>query len=185
MTEQQLIDRARQGCEAAIRTLYERYAPRVYATVRRFADDDALAEDWAQEAWVAALRGLSRFRGAAQFSTWLHRIAINSALQGRRGRERRAGREAPLPEFLPGEDTANGGALLRFRLEDAMRELPPGMRQVLILHDVEGYTHEEVAESLGISPGTSKSQLFKARAKMRELLGGTAAAARGVEACHI
>lgn len=185
MTEQDLIERARAGSEAAIRTLYERYAPRVYATIRRFADDDALAEDWAQEAWVSAIRGLPRFRGAAQFSTWLHRIAINSALQGRRRLERRSGRETALPEALPIEGAGNGAPLLRLSLEEAIRELPPGMRQVLLLHDVEGYTHEEIAKTLGVTPGTSKSQLFKARARMRELLGGTAAAARGLEACHI
>jgi RNA polymerase sigma-70 factor (ECF subfamily) len=185
MTDQELIERARRGCEAAIRTLYERYAPRVYAITRRFADDDALAEDWAQEAWVAAIRGLPRFRGAAQFSTWLHRIAINSALQGRRRRERLASRETALPEVLPPGGSRNGGPLLRLQLEAALRELPPGMRQVLVLHDIEGYTHEEIAEALGVTPGTSKSQLFKARARMRDLLGGTAAAARGVEACHI
>lgn len=185
MTDQQLIERARAGDEAAIRTLYERYAPRVYATTRRFADDDALAEDWAQEAWVSAIRGLPRFRGAAKFSTWLHRIAINSALQGQRRRERRSNRETALPETLPVSGPGNGAPLLRLRLEAAVRELPPGMRQVLVLHDVEGYTHEEIAEALGVTPGTSKSQLFKARARMRELLGGTTAAARGMEACHI
>ncbi len=184
MTDQQLIERAREGSEVAIRALYERYAPRVYATVRRFADDDALAEDWAQEAWVSAIRALPDFRGAAQFSTWLHRIAVNSALQGRRYRERRVGRETMLPEALP-TASHNDRPLLRLRLERAMGELPPGMRQVLILHDVEGYTHEEIAEALGVTTGTSKSQLFKARARMRELLAGTTATAQRVEACHI
>jgi RNA polymerase sigma-70 factor (ECF subfamily) len=184
MTDQQLIERACEGCEAAVRTLYERYAPRVYATVRRYAEDDALAEDWAQEAWVSAIRALPGFRGAAQFSTWLHRIAINSALQGRRYRERRVAPETALPATLL-DTRKRDQPLLRLRLEEAMRELPPGMRQVLVLHDVEGYTHEEIAEMLGVTAGTSKSQLFKARARMRELLGGTTADMQRVEACHI
>jgi RNA polymerase sigma-70 factor (ECF subfamily) len=184
MNDQELIRRAREGCGAAIRSLYERYAPRVYATIRRFADDEALAEDWAQEAWVSAIRALPAFRGDAKFSTWLHRIAVNSALQGRRYRARRAGREMALPEVLPA-DPNRDRPLLRLRLEGALQELPPGMRQVLLLHDVEGYTHEQIAESLGVTAGTSKSQLFKARARMRELLGGTAAAVEEVRACHI
>lgn len=184
MTDQRLIELACRGDEAAIRVLYERYSPRVYAVVRRFADDDTLAEDWAQEAWVSAIRALPKFRGDSRFSTWLHRIAINSALQGLRHRERRVGTEVPLTESLPGNSRTDG-PLLRVRLERALRLLPPGMRKVLILHDLEGYTHEEIADSLGVTVGTSKSQLFKARARMRELLGGTAATMRGVEVCHI
>lgn len=184
MTEQELIERARAGDGAAVRALYERHAPRVYAVVRRLADDDATAEDWAQDAWVQAIRALPGFRGAAQFSTWLHRIAINSALQGRRRRERRTRHEEPLPPTLPvGEP--NEPTLLRIRLERALRELPKGMRQVLVLHDVEGYTHEEIAAMLGVTPGTSKSQLFKARARMRALLRSAPMAVAGGEVCPI
>jgi RNA polymerase sigma-70 factor (ECF subfamily) len=184
MSEQELIDRARTGDARAIRALYDRHAPRVFAVVRRFAGDDALAEDWAQEAWIQAIRALPDFRGTAQFTTWLHRIAINAALQGRRWRERRVRHEDPLPPALP-EPATGERTVLRLRLERALQQLPAGMRQVLILHDVEGYTHEEIAEALGVTPGTSKSQLFKARAKMRELLAPAAQAVNGEGVCRI
>lgn len=183
MTESELIQQAQQGDGSAIRLLYERYAARVYSVVRRFAGEDALAEDWSQEAWVRAIRALPKFRGDAQFGTWLHRIAVNSALQGQRARKRHTQREEPLPDALPGVPCADR-PLLRARLERAIEQLPNGMRQVLVLHDVEGYTHEEIGEQLGIAAGTSKSQLFKARARMRTMLR-PAPAPEAIEACNI
>ena len=171
MTEVQLVRQACDGDGAAIRSLYERYAPRVYAVVRRIAGDDDLAQDYAQEAWIRAIRALPTFRGDARFSTWLHRIAVNSALQALRRSDTRRRREAPMPESIP-VGPRIGDSLLEQRLETAMDHLPPGMRQVLILHDVEGYTHEEIGDVLGVASGTSKSQLFKARARMRERLAG-------------
>ncbi len=170
MTEGELIDRACGGDPSAARALYERYAPRVYAVVRRIAGEDDLAKDYAQEAWIRAFRALPEFRGDARFSTWLHRIAVNSALQGLRRVKTRESRRAPLPNDLP-QDPRPGDPLLQERLEEALDRVPEGMRKVLILHDVEGYTHEEIGELLGITSGTSKSQLFKARAKMRTILG--------------
>jgi RNA polymerase sigma-70 factor, ECF subfamily len=178
------LARARRGDAAAIRELYDRYAPRVFAVVRRIAGDDALAEDWAQEAWVRALRALPSFRGDARFSTWLHRIAVNSALHGRRGHERKAGREVELPGILP-LAVRQPRTELRLDLQRALDRLPAGMRQVLVLHDVEGYTHEDIGELLGVTPGTSKSQLFKARARMRELLRPSRRPVNGEEACLI
>lgn len=168
MTEQELIHRAQQGEESAMQALYRRYAPRVFAIVRRFAGDDAQADDWAQEAWIRTFRALPGFRGDAAFSTWLHRVAVNSALQGKRRRNRHDSREAPLSPVLPGP--AADPTVLRVALERAMERLPDGMREVLVLHDVEGFTHEEIGQMLGIAAGTSKSQLFKARAKMRDML---------------
>ena len=169
MDEAQLLRKACQGDGPAVRALYERYSPRVYAVVRRIAGDDDLAQDYAQEAWIRAIRALPTFRGDARFSTWLHRIAVNSALQAVRREESRHKREAPMPESIavapPSRD-----ALLSQRLEWALDLLPERMRKVLILHDVEGYTHDEIGELLGTAAGTSKSQLFKARAKMRVLL---------------
>ena len=149
--------------------LYRRYAPRVYAVVRRIAGSDALAEDWCQEAWIRAFRALPKFRGDSAFSTWLHRVAVNSALQGKRKRKRHDSREVSLPTTLPGR-TPSSPTELRLTLERAVERLPDRMRQVLVLHDVEGFTHEEIGEMLGIAAGTSKSQLFKARAKMRTML---------------
>jgi RNA polymerase sigma-70 factor (ECF subfamily) len=169
MEESALIKKASLGEAAAVRSLYERYAPRVYAVVRRIAGDDEAAKDYAQEAWIRAIRALPTFRGDSRFSTWLHRIAVNSALQAVRKAETRQKREAPIPEHVTAAPQARD-ALLQRRLEYALDRLPEGMRRVIILHDVEGYTHEEIAEVLGVTSGTSKSQLFKARSKMREML---------------
>ncbi|MDH5590203.1 MAG: sigma-70 family RNA polymerase sigma factor [Gemmatimonadota bacterium] len=174
MTESHLIRQAADGDARAIRALYERYAPRVYAVVRRIAADADLAEDYAQEAWIRVIRALPTFRGDARFSTWIHRIAVNAALQALRRSETREKRRAAMPEQVPAV-SRTGDVLLQDRLEDALALLPDGMRQVIILHDVEGFTHEEIGDALGVAPGTSKSQLFKARAKMRNLLKTLAA----------
>ena len=166
--EHRLIRLAADGDAAAIRSLYDRYAPRVYAVVRRIAGDDDLAQDYAQEAWIRAIRALPTFRGDARFSTWLHRIAVNAALQALRKTESRRKREGPVPDEVPIAPRPRD-SLLQQRLERALDGLPQGMRSVLILHDVEGYTHEEIGDVLGVTAGTSKSQLSKARAKMRAL----------------
>jgi len=181
MDETEILNRARDGDPDAVRELYRRYAGRVYTVVRRLAGDDALAEDWAQEAWIRALRALPAFRGDSRFSTWLHRIAVNTALHGRRWRERRAGREVSLQSSLASSDRRAERTVARLAIEDALARLPAGMRRVLVLHDVEGYTHEEIGEMLGVAPGTSKSQLFKARAKMRALLRPGRGAPNGEE----
>lgn len=186
MTEAQLIERAGGGDPLAARTLYERYAPRVFAVVRRIAGDDELAQDCAQEAWIRAFRALPNFRGDARFSTWIHRIAVNSALQSLRKMKGRSRVEDEMPEAIAVAPVARD-VLLQEQLELALDRVPEGMRKVLVLHDVEGYTHEEIGEVLGINPGTSKSQLFKARARMREILSGSALtdAAEGAEAWSI
>jgi RNA polymerase sigma-70 factor, ECF subfamily len=184
MNESDCIRRAQQGDAEAIRDLYRRHAPRVYAVVRRLAGDDALAEDWTQEAWVRAFRALPNFRGEARFSTWLHRIAVNSALHGRRWRDRRVAHEVTMTVSAERCDRADPIAL-RIALQRALDRLAEGMRQIIVLHDVEGYTHEEIGDLLGIAPGTSKSQLFKARARLRALLQPDSEPVRGEEACHI
>lgn len=182
-TERDLIRLAGNGDARAIRALYDRYAPRVYAVVRRIAGDDDLAQDYAQEAWIRAIRALPTFRGDSRFSTWLHRIAVNAALQALRKTETRRKREGPQPADIA-IAPSHKDALLQKQLENALDGLPEGMRRVLILHDVEGYTHEEIGDVLGVTAGTSKSQLFKARAKMRAMLAGLDGAAQehGAEA---
>ena len=127
------------------------------------------AEDLLQEVSLLAFSRLDSFRGESAFGTWLHRIAVNSALQALRKAETREKREAPMPETIAVGPRV-GDSLLQDRLEAALDRLPDGMRKILILHDVEGYTHDEIGELLGVAAGTSKSQLFKARAKMREML---------------
>jgi RNA polymerase sigma-70 factor (ECF subfamily) len=174
ITDPQLLALACEGDARALRTLYDRFSPRVYAVVRRIAGDDELAQDYAQEAWIRAIRALPTFRGDARFSTWLHRIAVNAALQALRRSTTRRKREAPLEDGPVALEVpvapALGDTFLQSKLERALDRLPEGMRRVIILHDVEGYTHEEIGDVLGVAPGTSKSQLSKARAKMREML---------------
>src|SRR5687767_2472321 len=115
MTDLELIRLAQQGDALATRELYRQHSGRVYAVVRRLAGEDALAEDWAQEAWVRVFRALPGFRGESRFTTWLHRIAVNSALHGRRWRERRTRHETPIPIVLP-ETGRTDQTVLRMRL---------------------------------------------------------------------
>ncbi len=163
-----LIDGARNGDPVAVGRLYEQHAARVYAVVRRVCGDVDRAEDLAQEAWLRAFRALPTYRGDASFATWLHRVAVNVALHDLRTRKRLG--ERPLDEGALPSPAVREQPLLRVRLEGAIDRLPAGMREVLVLHDVEGYKHHEIAEMLGVSTGTCKSQLYKARARMRELL---------------
>lgn len=165
------IEAAARGEAWAIREIYDRHAERVWAVVRRIAGDDATAEDWAQEAWIKVFHALPSFRSEARLSTWIHRIAVNAALDGRRRLSvRPIGEADPLPDRGLGHVDRTGRAVDRIALERAIDRLPDGMRTVLVLHEIEGYTHEEIGTSLGISPGTSRSQLFKARAKLRATL---------------
>lgn len=167
--EAHLIRKACEGDERAVRALYDRYAPRVYAVVRRIAGTDDLAQDFAQETWIRAIRALPSFRGDARFSTWLHRIAVNTALQEVRKAKGSWRRETSMSDVIPVAPRI-GDVLLEQKVAKALDRLPRGMRKVMILHDIEGYTHQEIGTALGVAPGTSKSQLFKARAKMRRML---------------
>lgn len=173
MDEGQLVAWAKQGDRVAMERLYEAHARRVYGVVRRLAGDDHLAQDLSQEAWLRAFRKLHLFRGEAGFGTWVHRLATNVALNRLRRSGRRdaveASAEMPTRTGPPDEAVVN-----RHVLAAALDRLPPGYRQVLILHDVEGWTHGEIADALEVAVGTSKSQLHKARARMRELLAPSA-----------
>ena len=173
MTEADLIERAGRGEAAALRSMYDLHAPHVWAVVRRLAGDEALAEDWAQEAWIRVFRSVGGFRGDSRLSTWIHRIAVNVAVDGQR-RRTREGTVESLDEELNAPRVPVSEVELKVALERALDRLPGGMRQVLVLHDVEGYTHEEIGTALGVAPGTSRSQLFKARARLRESLSAHA-----------
>ncbi len=169
MDERELVQRAREGDRLAMTRLYEAHARRVYGVVRRLAGDDHLAEDLSQEAWVRVFQKLHLFRGESAFGTWLYRLATNVALnrlrRGSRRDEVETAAEMPQVTAAPDEAVVN-----RRVLAAALDRLPEGYRRVLILHDVEGWTHEEIAEALEVAVGTSKSQLHKARARMRELI---------------
>ncbi len=171
--ETALVRRARTGELDAMQELYKRHASRVYTVVRRLAGDDDLAADLAQDAWMNAFRKIKGFRGDAAFGTWVHRIAVNTALTQLRQRARRR----DLEESFDGKSTLGNAdswppdrAAERVTIQRALDELPAGYRSVLWLHDVEGYTHEEIGARLKIAVGTSKSQLSKARARLRTLV---------------
>ena len=168
MHENELIRRTIDGDGEAARRLYDAHVDRVYRLCYRFAGEDHLAQDFVQEAFVRAFERLESFRGDAAFGTWLCSIATSVALNGLRKVKRFRGREVALHEDLRSTDGERRVEPdLREKLERAIDELPEGYRAVFIMHDLEGYTHEEIGEILGVQPGTSKSQLFRARAKLR------------------
>jgi RNA polymerase sigma-70 factor (ECF subfamily) len=166
-----IIQRAMEGDEAAMRTLWSRHAPHIDAVVRRLVGNDLdLAADVAQEVWIQIFRALPQYRGESQFGTWAHRIAVNRTLNALRKTRRLAKIETDVEEDSALVEPEPERALMLATIEKAANRLSPGARAVFMLHDVEGYTHEEIAERLGITSGGSKSQLFKARAKLRTLL---------------
>ena len=175
MSALQLVRAAAGGDESAAATLYDEHASLVRGMIARRVPDAALVEDLCQEAWLRAFRALPGFRGEAAFSTWLHSIVRNVLISWSR-RKNLVQFHSELAEDVG--RSVSDPTDLRMDLQRALADLPAGMRQVLMLHDVEGWTHQEIAETLGVAEGTSKSQLFKARAKLRATLrdGRTAAA---------
>ena len=166
-----LIRRAITGDEGARRALWARHAPHVDMVVRRLVGGDLdLAADIAQEVWIQIFRALESYRGDSQFSTWAHRIAVNRTLNALRRVRRLATLETPVEEDTAAVETDPDASFVAQSIQEAAAKLSPSARTVFVLHDVEGYTHEEIAATLGITSGGSKSQLFKARAKLRKLL---------------
>ena len=171
MTELELVQRLKEGDQRAARRLYDAHVERVFRICYRFAGEDHLAEDFTQEAFIRAFDRIGTFRGDSAFGTWLGSIATTVSLNGLRKVKRFRGRETALHEDL----RASGGGHrvepdVKARLHRAIDELPTGYRTVFLLHDLEGYTHEEIGAMLGIKAGTSKSQLFRARTRLREAL---------------
>ncbi len=167
------VRQAMAGDERAMRALWMRYSPYVDAVVRRLVGDPDTAADVAQEVWLQIFRALPSWRGESQFSTWAHRIAVNRTLNALRRMKRLDGLHTPIEEDSIATEAADAPverSMLAATIDEAVQRLPAGARTVFVLHDVEGYTHEEIAEQLGISVGGSKSQLFKARARLRRWL---------------
>ena len=169
-TDTAVIRRAIAGDEQALQALWRQHAPHIDAVVRRLAGDPDLAADIAQDVWIQIFRALPTYRGDSQFGTWAHRIAVNRTLNALRRTRRLATVEAEIDEEALLVEPDGERSLLLASIQEAAEKLAPGARTVFVLHDVEGYTHEEIARELGITPGGSKSQLFKARAKLRRLL---------------
>jgi RNA polymerase sigma-70 factor, ECF subfamily len=179
LSEAEAIERAKQGDEESFKGLYSLHKRRVYSLCLRMTGNTAEAEDLTQEAFLQLYRKIATFRGESAFSTWLHRLAVNVVLM----RLRKKGLpEVSLEETLEPQqedgprkdigtrDNVLAGSIDRISLERAIESLPPGYRMIFVLHDIEGYEHNEIAEMLGCSIGNSKSQLHKARMKLRDLL---------------
>lgn len=173
----ELARRCRHGDAAAFEELYRAHAGRLYSLVLRMAGSGQEADDLLQEVFLHAYKKLGSFRGDSSLGTWLYRLTVNHCLDFLRGRQARMSRAT---DSLDGEDgfepaataPAVPTAISRLDLERAIARLPVGCRTAFVLHDVEGFEHNEVARMLGVSEGTSKSQVHKARMKLRAMLSG-------------
>jgi RNA polymerase sigma-70 factor, ECF subfamily len=178
LSEPEAIERAKQGDAEAFESLYNLHKRRVYSLCLRMTANTAAAEDLTQEAFLQLFRKIGTFRGESAFSTWLHRMAVNVVLMQLRKKNLpvvsledtlESEEESPRKE-LGAPDPLLASSIDRMQLRRAVEALPPGYRKIFVLHDVEGYEHNEIAEIVGCSIGNSKSQLHKARMKLRELL---------------
>jgi len=179
LSESEAIERAKQGDGDAFEALYDLHKRRVYSLCLRMTANAAEAEDLTQEAFLQLFRKIGTFRGESAFSTWLHRMSVNVVLMQLRKKNLPI---VPIDDTLEGDEEGTikkepgapderlAGSIDRLRLQNAVDSLPPGYRTIFVLHDVEGYEHNEIAEMVGCSIGNSKSQLHKARLKLRELL---------------
>jgi RNA polymerase sigma-70 factor, ECF subfamily len=183
MTEAEAIRLAQLGEASAFEFLYRLHSRRVYALCLRMVSNPAEAEDLTQEAFLQLFRKIGTFRGESAFSTWLHRLSVNVVLMKLRKKKLA---ETSLEETNDSEEESSGprreygaqdllltGSIDRVHLERAIAQLPPGYKQVFVLHDIQGYEHNEIAELMDCSIGNSKSQLHKARMRLRELLQET------------
>jgi RNA polymerase sigma-70 factor (ECF subfamily) len=176
--EAELIERAKQGDAQAFQALYDKHKRRVYSLCLRMTANTAEAEDLTQEAFLQLYRKIATFRGESAFSTWLHRLSVNVVLMQLRKKslpvvsleESTQGEEDTPKKDFGAEDLALAGSIDRLQLQRAVDDLPPGYRTIFVLHDIEGYEHNEIATLVGCSIGNSKSQLHKARMKLRDLL---------------
>ena len=168
-----LVERCRAGDVEAFAALYREQSPRLFALTRRMGGSPEEGEDLLQEIFLQAYRKLDSFKGDASIGTWLYRLAINHCLDYVRGRQAKMNKITETldadasPEPVARRDTP----IARIDLDRAVERLPNGCREAFVLHDVEGFDHKEVGRMLGIAEGTSKSQVFKARMKLRAMLG--------------
>jgi len=174
-TDYELAQAAADGDMQSFEQLYERHHRRVYSLCLRMTTNAAEAEDLAQEVFIQLFRKIGSFRGESAFTTWLHRLTVNQVLMHFRKRGVRMEQttddgETPIQIVKGTADPNHMPVVDRIALGNAIKQLPPGYRTVFVLHDVEGHEHEEIAKMIGVSVGTSKSQLHKARMKLRGLL---------------
>jgi RNA polymerase sigma-70 factor (ECF subfamily) len=169
-----LARRCQSGDVEAFEALYRQHAPRIFSLASRMAGSRDAGEDLLQEIFLQAHRKLGSFKGDASIGTWLYRLALNHCLDFVRSRAAKVARQTDALDADGFREPAapRETPLARLDLERAIGQLPPGCREVFVLHDVEGFEHREIADMLGIAEGTSKSQVFKARMKLRALLRG-------------
>jgi RNA polymerase sigma-70 factor (ECF subfamily) len=175
--EAALVERCRRGDLGAFEEIYRAHAPKLFGLLQRMLGNPADAEDLLQEVFLSAHRKLDGFRGESALGTWLYRLATNHCLDYLRSRAAKSGQLTDAIDDEPMLPDAGSRAIAettvaKMDLERALAQLPQGCRAAFLLHDVEGLEHREVAEALGIAEGTSKSQVHKARLKLRALLGG-------------
>lgn len=171
----ELVRAAASGDAAAFERLYAQHHRRVYSLCLRMLGNQTQAEDLTQEVFLQVFKKLGSFRGDSAFTTWLHRLTVNQVLMHFRKRGVKLEHTSEEGDFTnvtetPLQSTRRISMVDRLALEKSVAQLPPGYRSVFVLHDVEGYEHEEIAGMLGVSIGTSKSQLHKARMRLREFL---------------
>ncbi len=166
-----LIERARQGDAFAHRALYDTHVERIYRLTFRLTGREHLARELTQDTFVRAFARMDGFRGDSAFGTWLHTIAVSVTLNEIKRLKRERARDAPLDDALTvPESVPYSDPLLREKLMAAVNDLPEGCRVVFMMHDSEGFTHQEIAAALGVTEGTSKAQLSRARGKLRVAL---------------
>jgi RNA polymerase sigma-70 factor (ECF subfamily) len=175
VSDTELVRAVAAGDSEAFEKLYEQHHRRVYSLCFRMLGGVQQAEDLTQEVFLQVFRKIGSFRGDSAFTTWLHRLTVNQVLMHFRKRGVKLEHTSEEGDFsavveTPLQSTRRISMVDRIALERAISELPPGYRTVFVLHDVEGYEHEEIASTLGVTVGTSKSQLHKARMRLRELL---------------
>ena len=174
-SDYELARRVASGVKAALGELYDRHSRRVYSLCLRMTRNQAVAEDLTQEVFIHLLSKIGSFRGESRFTTWLHRLTVNQVLMHFRRREERMEQlndDSEVPPRVSRKLNYAAGTQFvdRIALETAIAQLSPSRRAVIVLHDIEGYAHEEIARLLGCKAGTSKSQLHKARLRLRRLL---------------
>ena len=166
-----LIERAQRGNASALRALYDTHVDRIYRLTYRLTGVEHLAREATQDTFVRAFASIGGFRGDSAFGTWLHTIAVSLSLNEIKRRKRERARNAPLEDATAlAESAPHSDPLLREKLMEAVNDLPEGCRTVFMMHDAEGYTHQEIAAALGVTEGTSKAQLARARGKLRVAL---------------
>jgi RNA polymerase sigma-70 factor (ECF subfamily) len=162
---------AASGDQCAFERIYRTHVARIHSLARRMLGSHE-ADEVTQDIFVRTWQKLSQFRGDAAFTTWLHRLAVNVVIERRRGYAIQRERMADDPSALDAVSVAPARGDLALDFENAIEQLPPGAREIFVLHDVEGYKHREIASMLGIATGTSKRQLHRARMLMRQYLNG-------------